>query len=193
MNQSRPRQGFPRVEVSRTAATGAALLLAGLLTACGDAAPAAPPSTAPASATPAVTTASPTPSMTTATSPLGSSSLPSERPADYAIEILAGGTHRGYLTVSALDALPQVTIDTPTAGMPQQTGGTVRAVLEAAGVRTFTSLVVTGPNGTSTVAAADLDDTYILGVSKRQTIRFSGERLDKDSWVQDVTTIEITL
>lgn len=96
------------------------------------------------------------------------------------------------MTVEAVQALRQVTIDTPDAGMPQQSGAPLREVLTAAGVTAFESVTVTGPNGSSTVAANSIDDTVILGVSKRQTVRFSGQSVPTDQWVQDVTGIEVS-
>ena len=142
------------------------------------------------SAAPGTTAAATAPVETTEPAATVASTLPTEAPDGYSFAVVApGGTY--YVDVPAIEALPQITIDTPQAGMPQQTGAGVLDVLEAAGVVEFEQLVVTGPNGTDTFTADEIDGTVILGVSKRQTIRFSGEAIDKDRWVQDVTEIVV--
>ena len=178
----------------------AALALVGCTGGAPDAGATAQP-TAPSSvsasagaADPGATDPAPAPAAAASASAAPSGSvpaLPGERPDGYSVAISGGGRAPVYLAVDALAAMPAVTIDTPTAGMPQQTGVAVRTVLEAAGFASWSSITVTGPGGATTLAAADLTDTVILGASKRQTIRFSGQELDREAWVQDVTAIEV--
>ncbi len=139
--------------------------------------------------------ASPTASATTDTRPSSSATasiaLPTEQPEGYAAHLTtAAGT--SFVTVAVVEGLPQVTIDTPNAGMPQQSGTPLREVIAAGGATAFETVTITGPGGSTTLPGASIDDTVILGVTKRQTLRFSGEALETAQWVQDVTSIEVS-
>ena len=175
-------------------AAAAAIALAG----CGADAPADGETTTPPASTAAVesapaetTTATETAAPTEAVETEGAgSSLPTAPPEGYSFTLTTpNGIY--YIDVPTIESLPQATIDTPQAGQAQQTGALVTALLEEAGVADYAALVVTGPNGAETFTADEIDETVILGVSRRQTLRFSGEQIDKDRWVQDVTDIVV--
>lgn len=160
---------------------------------CGSEQPSPTPasSTSLQESTPPSPTESPSPAADASTPSTLTNSLPTTKPEGYSVQLVAAGT-TAYVSVDAVQALPQVTIDTPDAGMAQQSGATLRSVLESAGVDGFDAVTITGPRGATTVRADALVDTMILGVTKRQTLRFSGQDLDMAQWVQDVTDIEVS-
>ena len=80
------------------------------------------------------------------------SALPTQQPEGYSIALTtSAGT--SYVTVEAVQALRQVTIDPPDAGMPQQSGAPLREVLTAAGVTAFESVTITGRSSWSVSTA----------------------------------------
>ena len=119
----------------------------------------------------------------------GKGDLSTTAPDGYAVTLTSAG-RTSRVDVAMIEGLPQTTIDTPQAGQATQTGARVSEVLKTVGVTTFDTLVVTGPKGQQSFSAEEIDDTVILGVSRRQTLRFSGENIPQDRWVQDVTGID---
>lgn len=110
----------------------------------------------------------------------------------YAITVRVGDrTER--LDATRLAALPTVTVDTPQSeGATQQTGPTLRAVLGAAGVTTFSRVTVTGPSESADLTPAEVGQDLLLSATRRGTAKLAGPGLDQSRWVRDVTDIAVT-
>lgn len=91
-----------------------------------------------------------------------------------------------------LQNLPQVEVVTPQSrGAQIQKGPTVRSILNAAGATDVDSVRVEGRDPAQTLTAAELTDTVILNVTKRNTLKLAGAGLDTDRWVRDVTALVV--
>ena len=110
-------------------------------------------------------------------------------PADYAVTVTRGGRQLVRLDLAALQALPQSHITTPGTGNGgRQDGPSIAAVLEKAGAATFTSVAVTGDEGTRTFTAVEVAGA-VLDVTNRGTTKFASTAVGPDRWVHNVTDL----
>ncbi len=92
--------------------------------------------------------------------------------------------------LSQLMSLPQVEVVTPQSrGAQVQKGPTVGSVLNAAAAADVDRVRVEGRDPAQTLTAAELNAPVILSVTKRNTLKLAGARLDTGRWVRDVTTL----
>jgi hypothetical protein len=95
-------------------------------------------------------------------------------------------------TLPQLQNLPQVEIVTPQSrGAVVQKGPTVRSILDAAHATGVTSVRVEGSDPAQTLAATEVTDDLILNVTKRNTLKLTGTKLDVDRWVRDVSNLAV--
>lgn len=95
-------------------------------------------------------------------------------------------------TISQLQQLPQLEVATPQShGAQVQKGPSVRSILHAAGATGVIRVRVEGGDPAQTLTAAQLDDQTILGFTKRNTLKLTGEKLSRDQWVRDVTHLVV--
>ncbi len=107
----------------------------------------------------------------------------------YSITVQSNGKTLKTLTLNDIKALPAVKV---VADDKTQEGPKLSDVLKAAGVQKYTEVTVTGAwKETYTLKADQADDTVVLDLSNRGTCKLAGPKIPKDSWVRDVTTIEV--
>ncbi len=112
-------------------------------------------------------------------------------PADYTLTVTRGGQQLARFDLAALQALPQTRITTPgTGNSGEQDGPAVGAVLQKAGAATFTSVAVTGDEGTRTFTAAEVAGA-VLDVTNRGTTKFAATGVGQDRWVRTVTELAV--
>ena len=109
----------------------------------------------------------------------------------YTVTVRSGGKEMGRFDLATLRAMPAVNVTTPQSqGKQVQHGPLVRTVLARAGVQRFVTLSASGPRGTQTFSAADIDDQVVLDFDNRGTVKLAGSHLAQDRWVQDVTVLD---
>jgi hypothetical protein len=108
----------------------------------------------------------------------------------YAVKVMRGDTVLKAFSVAALHALPAVTIVAD--GKPQQ-GPSVRTVLAAAGVTSFSALDVRGmglrDSGRMTLAAQAVTSVVILDFNDHGTVKIVSPTMDWRVRVRDVTEL----
>lgn len=110
----------------------------------------------------------------------------------YHVSVERGGKTLRSFDLTALHALPEVTVDTSeSAGKKEQRGPLVRTVLARAGVHEFSRLRVVGQSGSQTLTAAEIDDQVVLDFNNRGTVKLAGPHLPRSQWVTDVTELDI--
>jgi hypothetical protein len=108
------------------------------------------------------------------------------------LAVQEAGKALAHFSLSQLQDLPQAEIATPRSrGAQIQRGPTVRAVLHAAGVTRVGSVRFEGRDPAQTLTAAELTDQVILNVTKHNTLKLTGAKLDVDRWVRDVTVLVV--
>jgi hypothetical protein len=64
-------------------------------------------------------------------------------------------------------------------------------VLDAAGATRVESVRFDGSDPAQTLTATELTEPVILNVTKRNTLKLAGAKLDVDRWVRDVTALVV--
>ena len=109
----------------------------------------------------------------------------------YSIAVRRGGTTLKTYDLAALRALPQsrVVIDGK-----EQTGPSLAALLEDAGVASYDSVLVTGAGlrdkGSLTLTPAQVRQRVQIDFSDRGTVKVCGPDLYHAEWVRDVLSID---
>ena len=112
--------------------------------------------------------------------------------ADGRLVVQENGRVLDRYSVSHLERLPQIEIETPQSrGAQTQTGPTVRSVLDMAGTTGVVSVRVEGRDPAQILAGVELDDPVILNITKRHTLKLTGAKLSRDRWVRDVTALVV--
>lgn len=114
---------------------------------------------------------------------------------DVVLRVLVDGAVAADWTLETLEySLPFATL---TLDGDEQRGPLLADVLAASGVVTFESVEAIGMNEgrtaevSLTIAAVDIDDTYILDISNQNTLKLAAESLPREQWVRDVAELRV--
>lgn len=159
------------------------LLLASLVSACAPAAAPAP-TAAPEPTTAPTVSAEPT-------SPPAPTTAPEANPTAAVnavfVVIKPDGSNQPF-TLEDLSALPLTSIISE--GSPQE-GPALLDVLKAAGVTEFTSLAITGREGTFTFQSSEITPEVVLDFNNRGSVKLASPSLSREQRIRDITKIEV--
>lgn len=97
-----------------------------------------------------------------------------------------GGVSKGF-SAADLQALPQAKI---TVDGKDEEGPSLADVLKAAGITDFAELTLTG-DVSMTLTRAQVTGDVILDFTNRGTVKLAATSIPKDTWVKDITRIEV--
>jgi hypothetical protein len=151
---------------------------------------------APSSPTPPPSGAVSSPASAAST-PSGTASTPSSAASTTAsAAAVTGGVFRltkpdGSIRAFSLDDLKKLPLASILSDGQPQEGPTLSSVLDAAGVTSFGSVVVTGPSGSKTLARAEVTKDVILDFNNRGSVKLVSPTMPKADRIVDITKIEV--
>lgn len=104
-------------------------------------------------------------------------------------EIVRADGTSGAISMSQLKGLPATTI--MSFGEPQN-GPTLTSVLLLAGVSTFTTVTLSGSNGSKTLTRAEVTGDVVLAFNNRGTVKLVSPAMSKAQRILDVAKIVVT-
>jgi hypothetical protein len=122
----------------------------------------------------------------------GDESSQGDSPSPYSVSVERGGEVLKTYDLAALDSLPKVTTEM---GDKEQTGPTLAALLEDAGVSSYEKVDVRGAAvrdaGRLSLTRAEVERRVQLDFSDRGTVKMCAPWLEREEWVRDVLTISV--
>jgi len=115
-----------------------------------------------------------------------------DSPPPYSVSVQQGGEVLKTYDLAALDALPKVTTEMEDR---EQTGSTLVALLEDAGVSSFERVEIRGAGvrdqGELELTRAEAGRGVQLDFSQRGTVKVCARWLERKEWVRDVITVSV--